>query len=141
MPEEKAPKRLGRPPKKVVAAKAKGGRGKVGRPKGEAGIMAEYKSRMLASPKSTRVMQAVFDAALDPDHKNQAAAWKLVMERVLPVSMFEKEAGSLGQKSGGSGVTINITGIQDIAAAVSSVPSEEEEAEDGQWAAVETEDE
>ena len=69
----------GRPKKKEISAKSKGGRGVRGRPKGDAAIINEYKARMLASPKSAKVLETIFEAALDHDHKNQAAAWKLVM--------------------------------------------------------------
>ena len=98
-------KRVGRP-KKSDVANATGG--KVGRPKGTAGIIAEYRDRMLHSPKSRKVMDAIFDAALDHEHKNQAAAWKLIVDRIMPISAFEQDL----KKSGGkSGITINITGI------------------------------
>ena len=53
-------------------------------------------------------MDAIFDAALDPDHKNQAAAWKLVMDRILPVAAFEKDVTKDG---GRSAIQINITGV------------------------------
>ena len=98
----------GRPKKSEVKAKTTGSRGKVGRPKGDAGIINEYKARMLASPKSVKVLETIFDAALDNEHKNQAAAWKLVMDRVLPVGAFEKEV----MKDGGrNAIHINITGV------------------------------
>ena len=98
----------GRPKKSEVKAKTTGSRGKVGRPKGDAGIINEYKARMLASPKSVKVLETIFDAALDNEHKNQAAAWKLVMDRVLPVGAFEKEV----MKDGGrNAIQINITGV------------------------------
>lgn len=98
----------GRPSKKDLAANLPGGRKKVGRPKGDATIINEYKSRMLASPKSKRVLDTIFDAALDHDHKNQAAAWKLVMDRILPVAAFEKD---VVQNGGKSAIQINITGV------------------------------
>ena len=98
----------GRPSKKDLAANSPGGRKKVGRPKGDATIINEYKSRMLASPKSKRVLDTIFDAALDHDHKNQAAAWKLVMDRILPVAAFEKD---VVQNGGKSAIQINITGV------------------------------
>ena len=63
---------------------------------------------MLASPKSTKVLETIFEAALDHDHKNQAAAWKLVMDRILPVGAFEKEVTKDG---GRSAIQINITGV------------------------------
>jgi hypothetical protein len=82
-------------------------RGKVGRPPGDAAIINEYKARMLASPKSRKVLDSILDAALNDDHKNQAAAWKLLMDRMLPISYFEKD------KEGGSrpSVSITISGI------------------------------
>ena len=84
------PKRKrGRPRKTDVVSKTSGNRGKVGRPKGDASIINEYKARMLASPKSNKVLDSIFNAALNDDHKNQAAAWKLVMDRMLPLSYFE----------------------------------------------------
>jgi len=98
----------GRPTRKDIATKSKGGRNKVGRPKGDAAIINEYKARMLASPKSRRVLDTIFEAAMDDDHKNQAAAWKLVMDRILPVAAFEKD---IVQNGGKSAIQINITGV------------------------------
>ena len=98
----------GRPPKSEVAAVKPGNKGKVGRPKGDAAIINDYKARMLASPKSRKVLETIFDAALDNDHKNQAAAWKLVMDRVLPVGAFEREVIKDG---GRSSIQINISGV------------------------------
>jgi hypothetical protein len=62
---------------------------------------------MLNSPKSAKVLEAIYDAALDDQHKNQAAAWKLIMDRVLPVSVFEqaKQGGQTPQ------ISINISGL------------------------------
>ena len=101
-------KSVGRPRKVAVAAKKKGNRKAVGRPKGDAAIINEYKARMLNSPRSRAVLDAIFDAALDPDNKNQAAAWKLVMDRVAPTSAFEQEITKGGGKSA---IQINITGV------------------------------
>ena len=99
---------VGRPKKSSVSSKKKGSRGAVGRPKGDAAIINEYKARMLNSPRSRAVMDAIFEAATDPDHKNQAAAWKLVMDRILPVAAFEKD---IVKDAGRSAVQINITGV------------------------------
>ena len=101
-------KRLGRPKKSEVEKKKVGNRNKVGRPKGDAAIMNEYKARMLASPKSTKVLDTILNAALDDDHKNQAAAWKIVVDRMLPVGMFEKD---VLQSGGKNSIQINITGV------------------------------
>ena len=75
----------GRPSKRELAANSKGGRNKVGRPKGDAAIINEYKARMLASPRS-----------------------KKVMDRILPVAAFEKD---IVKDAGRSAIQINITGV------------------------------
>jgi len=103
---ESTKRKVGRPKGSTVLSKKKGNRNKLGRPSGDAEIINEYKARMLASPKSRRVLETIFDAALDNDHKNQAAAWKLVMDRTLPLSYFEKDAAS-----GRSSVNITISGL------------------------------
>ncbi len=90
----------------------------VGRPKGEGGIMKEYRQRMLNSPKSAKVLESIFNAALDDNHKNQAAAWKIVVDRIMPVSGFEKEAGTLQRSS----IQVNITGVDGV-----NISSEEEQ--------------
>ena len=101
--ERKATRRpRGRPKKAEVATKKKGNRGQVGRPKGDAAIINEYKA------KSELVLQTIFDAATNDDHKNQAAAWKLIMDRILPVGAFEKDVIKDG---GRSAIQINITGV------------------------------
>ena len=108
MTQEVKKRGRGRPRKSEVAAVKPGNKGVVGRPKGDAAIINEYKARMLASPKSRKVLETIFDAALDNDHKNQAAAWKLVMDRILPVGAFEKD---VVKDSGRNAIQINITGV------------------------------
>lgn len=108
MTEEIKKRGRGRPRKSEVEAVKPGNKGQVGRPKGDAAIINEYKARMLASPKSKKVLETIFDAALDNEHKNQAAAWKLVMDRILPIGAFEKEVTKDG---GRSAIQINITGV------------------------------
>ena len=114
-------RKRGRPKKKVVAAKKKGNRGEVGRPKGDAAIINEYKARMLASPKSKKVLQTILDAALDDEHKHQAAAWKLCMDRLLPVAAFEQE---VTKGAGRNQIQINISGVGQV-----EVPDQPLEAE------------
>lgn len=99
-------RKAGRPKKGEVVAKKSKNRGTLGRPAGDKAIMDEFKARMLNSPKSARVLEAIFDAALDNDHKAQAAAWKLIIDRIAPVSAFELA------KAGGNGmpqISINIS--------------------------------
>jgi hypothetical protein len=95
----------GRPPKSDLK-EIKENRS-VGRPKGDAAIINEYKLRMLNSPKSAKVLEAIYDAALNDEHKAQAAAWKLIVDRIIPVSAFEaaKQGGGTPQ------ISINITGL------------------------------
>ena len=99
--EVSKPKR-GRPKKTDIVSKKKGSRELRGRPAGDAAIINEYKARMLNSPKSAKVLESIFDAALDNDHKNQAAAWKIITDRIIPVSSFEQV------KQGGNTPTISI---------------------------------
>jgi hypothetical protein len=110
MTEEIKKRGRGRPKKGEIVEKKKGNRGKVGRPPGDAAIINEYKARMLASPKSNAVLESIFDAALNDDHKNQAAAWKLLMDRLLPVSYFDKDKASGGR----SAVKISISGVPGV---------------------------
>lgn len=60
----------------------------------QSAIMTEYRQRMLASPKSEKVLQKIMDAALDDDHKAQAVAWKIIADRILPLSGFTEESNS-----------------------------------------------
>lgn len=115
-------KKIGRPRKTDLQSKKRGGRGVMGRPKGDAAIMNEYKARMLASPKSAKVLESILNAALDDDHKNQAAAWKIVVDRMLPVGMFEKDVLA---SSGKNSIQINITGVG--SANISGAENTEEE--------------
>jgi len=101
-------KKIGRPSKKSISSKTKGQRKALGRPKGDAAIINEFKARMLASPKSEKVLAAIFKAALDDDHKHQSAAWKIVMDRVAPTAAFEQDVIKGGGKSS---IQINISGI------------------------------
>jgi len=100
-------RKAGRPKKSLVQSKKEGNRNKVGRPKGDADAIKEYKARLLASPKSKKVLDSILNAALDDDHKNQAAAWKLLVDRLMPLSYFDKDKVSGGR----SAVNITITGV------------------------------
>ena len=125
-----SPKKRGRPKKSLVDSKTTGKRNKVGRPKGDAGIMNEYKARMLASPKSAKVLEAIFDAALDNEHKAQAAAWKLIVDRILPVGAFEKE---VIKDAGRSAIQINISGVGTAEVTDTQGNSGEEDYIDGEY--------
>lgn len=97
----------GRPTKKALTEVKTKNKGVLGRPKGDAAIINEYKVRMLNSPKSAKVLEAIYDAALNDDHKNQAAAWKLIVDRIVPVSAFEQTKNGHGTPQ----ISINISGL------------------------------
>ena len=119
------PRKRGRPRKTDIAAKKT--RSKVGRPAGDAAAIKEYKARLLNSPKSRKVLDSILDAALDDEHKNQAAAWKLVMDRLLPISYFDKD-----KETGRSAVNITITGVGDTTIS-NSAPNQYDDAVDGEF--------
>ena len=98
---------MARPKKSDLATVKNKNKGVIGRPKGDTAIINEYKIRMLNSPKSAKVLEAIYDAALNDEHKNQAAAWKLIVDRIVPVSAFEatKQGGGTPQ------ISINISGL------------------------------
>ena len=84
---------------------------------------------MIASPKSRKVLDTILDAALDNEHKHQSSAWKLVIDRILPVGLFEQDV--LKNGSGGkNAIQINITGVGSVDHSLNSVEEEEEEVEE-----------
>ena len=96
-------RRRGRPPKSLVQSKKRPG--KVGRPVGTQGRIEEFKARLLGTS-GTKVIDTVLRKALDDTDKDQVACLKMCIDRMLPMSMFEKNAA--GNRNA---VTINITGI------------------------------
>lgn len=128
--QDKPVKKIGRPRKTALESVKKR---PVGRPKGDANAIEEFKARLLASPKSRKVFDSILDAALDDEHKNQAAAWKLLMDRMLPVSYFEKD------KNGGGRASVNIT-ISGIGGAVDIGSSDSDSARDEGWDIIDVED-
>jgi len=103
-PTKKA--KIGRPTKAAVAAKKKGNRNAVGRPKGDAARINELKARLLATS-GDKVIAKVIAIALEDGHPVQSAALKMCMDRVLPVSYFDKK----NEQGGRNAVSITITGI------------------------------
>jgi hypothetical protein len=99
-------RKLGRPLKKDIEAKKKGNRGKVGRPAGDSARIAEFKARLLGTS-GDKIIETLIHKALDPNDKDQIAALKMCVDRVLPLSMFDaaKNSGVSPQ------ISINITGL------------------------------
>ena len=54
----------------------------------------ELKQTLLEHPNVPKVIETVIWAALDDNHKNQTAAQKILMDRMLPISTFEKAVDS-----------------------------------------------
>jgi hypothetical protein len=67
-------------------------------------------------------MDSILDAALDDDHKNQAAAWKLLIDRMLPLSYFEKDKVGGGKSS----ISITISGVGETTIAASDSEPDED---------------
>jgi hypothetical protein len=99
-------RKLGRPLKKDIEAKKKGNRGKVGRPAGDSARIAEFKARLLGTS-GDKIIETLIHKALDPNDKDQIAALKMCVDRVLPLSVFDaaKNSGQSPQ------ISINITGL------------------------------
>jgi hypothetical protein len=92
-----------------------------GRPKGDHSAMIEMKQRFLARRDTDAVINSIYRAAMDDDHKNQAAAWKLIIDRVLPVSAFDKD-----KMGGRPTVNITISGVTDMPSIEGEVIDHEE---------------
>jgi hypothetical protein len=99
-------RKVGRPLKKDIEAKKKGNRGKDGRHAGDSARINEFKSRLLGTS-GDKIIETLIHKALDPNDKDQIAALKMCVDRVLPLSMFDaaKNSGTVPQ------ISINITGL------------------------------
>jgi hypothetical protein len=91
-----------KPPKSM--AKLADKPGEVYLPKSDNQKIMELK-RLLIDGAGQNVVGKALQIAMNDDHPAQAAMIKLCMDRMLPVSLFEKGAAAR------SAVTINITGI------------------------------
>ena len=90
-------------------------------PKTETAQLKELKNLLINSAGS-RVVHKAVEIAMNDEHPAQLAAIKLCMDRMLPVSMFEKEGKTR------SAVTINITGIGEISHTPETIDAEDIEA-------------
>ena len=99
-------RKVGRPLKKDIEAKKKGNRGKVGRPAGDAARINEFKARLLGTS-GDKIIETLIHKALDVNDKDNMAALKLCVDRLLPLSVFDtaKNSGQVPQ------ISINITGL------------------------------
>jgi hypothetical protein len=106
MTDNTTPVKRGRPKKSDIEAKKKGNRGVRGRPPGDAARINEFKARLLATS-GDKVINKVIEIAQNDEHPGQMAALKMCMDRVLPLSYFDKDKNGGGR----SQVSITITGV------------------------------
>jgi hypothetical protein len=99
-------RKRGRPKKEEVKKYIK--RAKRGRPPGEAARIKELTASLLLTH-SQAIIRKIVHKALNDDDKDQMAALKLCVDRMLPVSYFEDK----GVAGGSRAITINITGVND----------------------------
>jgi hypothetical protein len=64
-----------------------------GRPKGLRTAVKKLEERLLAANRIELVIDSIVNAATNDDHKNQAAAWKLILDRMAPLSHYDKNKG------------------------------------------------
>jgi hypothetical protein len=75
-----------------------------GRPKGLRTAIKKLEERLLDANRIDRVIDSIVSAACDDENKNQAAAWKLIMDRMAPMSHYDKN--KLGDRPM---ININVT--------------------------------
>jgi hypothetical protein len=115
--QEKAKRSRGRPKGAVKTPIHRLAEGSIRLPKSESMQIRELK-RLLFESAGTNVVQKAIEIAMNDDHPAQAAMLKLCMDRMLPVSLFEKE------RNNRSAVTINITGIGDAPTIIEAAPGD-----------------
>ena len=106
----KNPRGAGRPKKSAIEAKKK--RELRGRPPGEAARIKEFYARLL-STSGEKVIETVLRKAMDDTDKDQVACLKMCIDRLLPISHFEKDKTG---RSNAIQVQIVTTGAPQIAA-------------------------
>ena len=92
-------------------------------PKTENQRVKELKDLLINSA-GVNVVQKTVQIALDDDHPAQMAALKLCMDRMLPVTLFEKE------KNQRSAVNITISGIGGLTIGENTIEAEDIESKD-----------
>jgi len=78
---------------------------KRGRPAGMRARQLEFKQTLLEHPDVPRVIETVVRTALDETQGNQTVAQKILMDRILPISIFEKQFDNRER------ITINVSVI------------------------------
>ena len=79
---------------------------KRGRPPGMRSAQLDLQLQLYEHPNNRKVIETIYRIALDDEHKHQAAAQKLLMDRMLPVSTCDKSSDFQEQ------VTIHIRSVE-----------------------------
>ena len=79
---------------------------KRGRPPNIGAIQLELQEKLYNQPDKHKVTENIYCAALSDSHKNQAAAQKFLMDKMLPISVCDKNA-DIRKK-----ITINISSVE-----------------------------
>lgn len=89
-----------------LAAKRAKKKLQAGRPKELGTKVQELKVRLLTSEYSSKIVDRVIEKALNDEDKDQMVALKLCLDRILPVSLFEKA------KNEGARIQVNISNYE-----------------------------
>jgi hypothetical protein len=92
---------------------------KMGRPKEIGTKVQELKDRLLNSADSSRIVNTIIKKALNDDDKDQMVALKLCLDRILPVSMFEKS------RDARASIQINIVGLNESSSEPETVEAQD----------------
>jgi len=65
---------------------------KRGRTVGMRASQIDIQRPLYEHPDRAKVVEAIYRTALDDDHKHQAAAMKILMDRMLPISFCDKDS-------------------------------------------------
>ena len=129
------PVRRGRGRPRKTEVEAKKNRGVVGRPPGEAARIKEFYARLLTTSGET-VINTVLKKALDDDDKDQIACLKMCMDRMLPVSFFEKDKDARR-----GNVSISISMVGDQKAIIEQEQEEEQDIHDVEYETISVDEE
>ena len=65
---------------------------KRGRPPGIRSAQKQLKEYLLDHPDIQELVDMLIEGAKDPEHKSQGPFMKIIMDRIAPISSFEKQA-------------------------------------------------
>jgi hypothetical protein len=105
-PLVKPPVKKGRPRKADIEA-IKNKKNPVGRPKGTNSRIEEFKARLMGTS-GDKIMETLIKKALDNEDKDQMAALKMCVDRLLPMSAFDKKQGGVVPS-----ISINISSLSE----------------------------